>query len=399
MGTFKERLPYGLLGLLAIIALVTLLWLLVPVAGRSKTDSPSSFPGTRESGITLIDQNGATLHLNEAARRVIVIPIPMASMMMAIDGSAEKIYGMNAAAKTDLTDGLLGRMFPDAMNISTEVAGENFIPNSEALAREHPDLVMQWGDRSDAIIQPIKALGMPVLGFRYGDSLLAAEWLEMIGSVIGKPTRAHELSSWFRTRVREITDIAATIPDAEKPRVVYLIRAKAALMAVGKSTSMDSDIRRVGGINPATALPPSSTVDIEQLLRWNPDIVLLNNFEPGLSPDFFYNDPRFAEMNAVKSRRVYLYPRGGFRWDPPSQETPLATEWLFKVLHPKHADKTGDLRSHIKAAYQFLYRYSVSESEIDEILQTEKNIKSALYAELFAPLSPQPSLTLNERDE
>jgi iron complex transport system substrate-binding protein len=333
------------------------------------------------TAVTVRDQMGHQVTLPAEVKKLVAIPIPLASMVMALDGSAARLSGINSAARSDIDEGLLGRMFPAAARIPCKVAGESFAPNGEALAAAHPDLVIQWGDRGDAIVTPIRKLGLPVLTLKYGDSHWAADWLRLTGAAIGKAERGEKLATWFETRVTEIECRAAAIPAGERPRVLYLMRGRSALLVAGKNTSMDGDITSAGGINPAAQLPGFAPVGVEQILAWNPDIILLNNFERDLSPQVFYADGRFKGLAAVTKKRVYRYPRGGFRWDPPSQETPLTLDWLYGVLHPNRA--MPNLRARIVEAYQTLYGYPLSEAEIDRILRFDENGQSAHYNKRF----------------
>ncbi|MGO7165380.1 hypothetical protein ACCS78_41040, partial [Rhizobium johnstonii] len=58
----------------------------------------------------------------------------------------------------------------------------------------------------------------------------------------------------------------------------------------------------------------------------------LNAFEAKLNVDWVYNDPILSLTNAAKSKRVYKMPLGGYRWDPPSQESPLSWMWTANLL-------------------------------------------------------------------
>jgi iron complex transport system substrate-binding protein len=338
-------------------------------------------PAWGQATRTLIDQNGRAVELPATVGRIVAIPIPLASMVMAVDGGTARLIGMNSAAKSDVDEGLLGRMFPEAARIPTRIAGENFAPNAEALITARADLVIQWGDRGEAILDPIRALGIPMLTLKYGDSAWAADWLRLTGEALGKPERGEALARWFERRVDEIDRLGAAIPEEERPRVIYLMRGLSTLQVAGKGTSMDGDIRRAGGINPAAHLPGAAVVGIEQILTWDPDIILLNNFEPGLHPARLYGDSRFQGIGAVDEKRVYLYPRGGFRWDPPSQETPLSLEWLHDLFHPQRA--LPGLRARLAEAYLDLYAYRITEAEIDEVLRMTANSQSAHYRTLF----------------
>lgn len=329
----------------------------------------------------VVDQSGRRVVIPEQVARVAAIPIPIASMVMAVDGGANRLAGMHAASRADFELGMLGRMFPDAARLPVQIAGEGFVPNVEALVAAKADLVFQWGDRGDDIVRPIRDIGLPVITLRYGDSSLAAGWLRLVGAGLGKAERGESLARWFETSRDAIGKRTAGMPAAERPRVLYLQRARSGLRAAGKGTSMDGDIRLAGGVNVAAGVAGFAQVDVEQLLAWNPQIVLLNNFEPGLAPADLYADARLGGLAAIRERRVYSYPHGGFRWDPPSHETPLTLDWLFSLFHPQRA--VPGMRKRIADAYLSLYDYRLSERDTDDLLKLDINGASVHYRKLF----------------
>lgn len=334
------------------------------------------------SARTLIDQTARTVEVADHVQRVATLPIPLASMLMAIDGGSQRLAGMHPGSRADFDYGLLGHIYPQARQTPDDMVGDGFVPNVEALANGQPDLVVQWGDRGNAIVDPIAGLGIPVLTLRYGDSSLAAGWLRLLGAALGKAERGEALAGWFEQRLQQIADRAHALALDKAPRTLYLYRAQAGLQVAGKGSSMDGDIRLAGGRNVAAEVPGFAVVSPEQLLVWDPQVILLNNFEPSLSPSDIYQDPRLAGLSAVRNKRVYQFPHGGFRWDPPSQETPLAVDWLFNVLHPAEADP--NLRQRVRDAYQFLYGYTLSADEMDQLLKLDRNSGSADYLRLFS---------------
>ena len=77
------------------------------------------------------------------------------------------------------------------------------------------------------------------------------------------------------------------------------------------------------GQNVASDMGMFVEVGVEQIIAWDPEVILLNGFEAKLSPHDVYNNELLADVSAVKNRRVYKMPLGGYRWDPPNQESPL----------------------------------------------------------------------------
>ena len=329
------------------------------------------------------DQNGRQVRLPDTVSRVAGLIIPAASMVITVDQGPARLVGINPSARQEIDEGLIGRIFPAARSIRSDVVGEGFVPNVESLLAARPDLVIQWGDRGNALIDPISKLGLPVLSLRYGSSELAAEWLQLFGtSLNGREARGRELATRFLAVRASIARAASAIPVQRRPRVVYLYRMQGnAFQVAGNKTSMDSDIGLAGGVNVAAHLSGFVPISAEQLLAWKPDVVLLNNFEKDTRPSMLYANTLLASLPAVKERRVYVYPQGGFRWDPPSQESPLAWRWLFTLFHPAAASPS--LRDAIVESYHALYGYAATSADIDRVLRMTENGESRHYREKF----------------
>lgn len=330
---------------------------------------------------TIVDQNNISVEIPKDISRIITIPIPMASMVVTIDGGSQRLVAVNRSSHDDFVQGFLSKIYPEVVNIPYDIASDGFVPNVETLAKLHPDVVFQWGDRGDAIVKPIKDIGLPVLTMVYGETRYVSDWMEMTGNVLNKPARAKQLADWFVSNYAAIQDNTKNIPDTSRPNVVYLYRYTSGFVVAGKSTSYQGDIDIAGGKNVAGNLSGFAPVNIEQLLIWNPDIILLNNFEGDLTPQMVYQDARLQHLSAVVNKKVYVYPRGGFRWDPPSQESILSLHWLSLLFHPQQTHH--DFRQKMRETYELLYNYQLNDNQIDSILRKHDNENSTNYCKLF----------------
>jgi iron complex transport system substrate-binding protein len=333
----------------------------------------------------LLDQNGREVKIPGKVERVATLVIPAASMVIALDRGAERLAGIHPGARQEIAEGMLGRFFPDTKKIRADMAGEGFAPNVEALLASRADLVVQWGDRGTSVVDPIVRAGLPVLTLKSGGGggELAAEWLRLLGQgLAGQEARGRAFAEGILDMREEIAKAVAQIPESRRPKVVYLYHRQGnAFQVAGGKTSVDADIRLAGGINPASHLNAYAPVGAEQVLAWAPDILLLGNFDRDLKPALFFNGALFDSIPAVKQKRVYLYPRGGFRWDPPSQETPLAWRWLFALFHPDAP--SASLRAEIAESYRRLYAQTLDAAEIDTILKMTDNEDSLDYSRKF----------------
>ena len=78
-------------------------------------------------------------------------------------------------------------------------------------------------------------------------------------------------------------------------------------------------------------------------------------------------------------------PLGGYRWDPPNQESPLTWMWTANLLHPEVFDY--DLRAEMREAYRVLYDYELSDADIDEILWIEMQGRHGALRSVRGPMS------------
>lgn len=319
--------------------------------------------------ITLTDQEDREVTLEKPAERIVTIPMPLASGVIAIDGGADKLVGMNPLSLTALQEGILGKIFPNALNITDTVTGIDFVPNVESLAAVNPDLVIQWGGRGPEIVDPILNAGLNTLLIVYGNEDNARKYMTNVATALGKPERIEQLVVWRENVLRDIAAKVTGIAEEDRPSVLYLGRSLSDITASGASNSYNNwYIDLTGGKNAAAELQGSQSINREQIAQWDPEVILLNSFEPQLDVSWVYDDPILSMTRAAQQKRVYKMPLGGYRWDPPNQESPLTWMWLAELLHPDLFDY--DLRAEMRNAYQVLYNYELTDADIDGIIWT-----------------------------
>ncbi|GAA0594443.1 ABC transporter substrate-binding protein [Paenochrobactrum glaciei] len=331
--------------------------------------------------ITLKDQGGRTVTLPKPADRIASIPIPMASTIISIDGGTSKLVGMNPTAKSAIMEGILGKIFPEAKDIPSDITAPNFIPNIEELAATNPDLVIQWADYGADLVDPLTNAGLNVALISYGTEEKARYYQNMVATAIGKPERAALINGWRDEVAQEMAAKTKDIAADKRPKVLYLGRAMENLTASGNEGNYNAwYIDLTGGVNASADVKGNgTTISPEQIAEWNPDVILLNSFEAKLGLDRIMNDPILSLTKAAQDKKVYKLPLGGYRWDPPSQESPLTWMWLANILHPEVFQY--DLRGEMKKAYKTLYNYDLTDADIDGILWMDMQGDATNYAQ------------------
>lgn len=334
--------------------------------------------------IVITDMENREVRLARPAERIASIPIPMASTLIALDGSPRRLAGVHPLARSAFDEGILGRIFPEARRIPADITAPNFIPNVEALAATRPDLVIQWGGRGPDIVQPIVNAGLTTMLILYGTEANARRYMRDAAVAIGRPERIGPLIEWRETVQQRIAAISDPIPAALRPRVLYLQRALSRTVVAGADPNIYNHftIELAGGRNAAQGVTGFAPVSAEQIAAWDPEVILLNSFEDALTTRFIYDHPILSLTHAARERRVYKMPLGGYRWDPPNQESPLTWMWLAILLHPDRF--AFDLRGEMQAAYRVLYGHALTATETDEILRIGMQGDSAHYARFRA---------------
>lgn len=333
--------------------------------------------------ISVTDQRGKTVVLPAPVQRIATIPIPAASMLVATDGNAGRLAAMHPSSMAAAREGLLSKLYPALLGTRTDIIrGGQFQPNLETLLALRTDLVFQWADRGSELTAPMEAAGLRVLGMTYGTQADLEGAFAMMGAALAKPDKARQINEAFAAKRSQLQAVLKELTERERPKVLYLLRHVGGLRVAGAGSYMDFAIRLAGGRNAAVGVKGSGVqVNFEQVVAWAPEVVLIGGFDEA-SPALLLHEPKWAAVPAVRETRVYKMPLGGYRWDPPSQESALGWTWLAKLLHPTRV--RSDLRAEIRALYKMLYDAPVDHAAMDAILRIAVNQRSRDYTRLFA---------------
>ena len=206
--------------------------------------------------------------------------------------------------------------------------------------------------------------------------------MQIMGQVTGKSDKVQRILDYHHETRDAIAAEIESVPAEERPRVLYFLRYADEWRVSGRDTYNDFYISLAGGTNVAADGPAEFfEVDAEQILTWDPEVILLGGFDDAVPQDVYDND-LLASVSAVENRRVYKVPLGGYRWDPPSEESPLMWKWLATLLHPDTFEY--DLRTDTRDFYSWVYGYELNNAELDSILRMSLNGDAAGYEQFVA---------------
>ena len=165
--------------------------------------------------------------------------------------------------------------------------GAGSVPNAEEIAAQDPDVLLcYWtandvgGDMADDIRDET---GLPVVLVDY-DVRHAPEMFRFVGDLVGCAERGEELAAFCERKLAVIERVAASIPEEER-KSVFLAQGNDGLTTdpVGSMHVTDAlDLINTGNVAdmPGTegkgmGMP---SVNLEQVITWNPDAVLVAEF-------------------------------------------------------------------------------------------------------------------------
>ena len=329
--------------------------------------------------VAIKDSRGNELKIERPVSNVAIFPLPIPEALIAIDGGTKRLMAINPRAKTALMNGVIGQLFPEIADIRTDLVAPNFIPNVEEILKAKPDVVLQWQAKGDVRVAPMENAGIKVATVSTESRETRRGYIAMLGQILGKEDRAQAFLNWEDKTVK---DIAVVLEKAgkPKPRIVFIDSMNANEFVVfGREEAYFAASGLANAATEAGFTEGSVKVGAESLLQWNPDIIFVNYYDDAIKPDDILKHPVLGALDAVKKARVYKTPA----IDPATAAGgELAYLWFAEIGYPDLFD--ADMRKSVSDGFQMLYGKTLTDEQIDKLMQLQWNGGSAGYAETFA---------------
>jgi len=267
---------------------------------------------------------------------------------------------------------LLNIMDPGLKNVSAP-RQTNGIINIEELIKSNPQFVIA-GSVDGAIVE--KQTTLPVVYFfdsSDGTAQQTKDEVAFIGYIYNREDRAKLYGAYMDTMLALVQSRVADIPASEQ-KILYNGYDPAHLITYGGDTYMQERIETAALKNAAQEINTSGVrpgihagldqVSMEQVLKWNPDIVVIDYG----TPEDVYKDPKWSSVKAVQNRQVYRLPNGVFVWNRPTAESAvLHPLWMAKIAYP---DRFSDIsmENEVKKFYREMFMYELTDEQVQKIL-------------------------------
>ena len=248
--------------------------------------------------------------------------------------------------------------------------------NTEELVKAKPDLIFNVGpdpindqtiSQSDKLQQQ---LNIPVVVVD-GDIENTEKALTFMGKILESEDKAKEISAYCNKTMAEVLKATKNIPAEQRVKVYYAEGPKGlATEPKGSSHAQLLDILNITNVAecPNNGGGGMSNVSLEQVLSWNPDVILSWGADRGGGYNIILSSPDWKNINAVKNGTVYEIPNYPFNWfdRPPSISRFLGLKWLTATLYPDYYKV--DMVQETKQFYKLFYHIDITDADAKNLL-------------------------------
>ncbi len=324
--------------------------------------------------------SGAHNHtVTDLSGRVVFVPVTTDRVACLVGPSYEKVFLLGERKRIAVVPPFVKQMpwavkvIPNLSSVPDMASYQD--PNLEDLMSRKVDVVFFWDYTKP--VEKMVSTGIPVVVTQLSGTAeqrpasidqfrkTIKDEINIFGNVLGPNAhqRADEYNAYFDEKVNKILAVTSKIPASERPKIYY-VRGPKALTTHGQYTYTYWWVNIAGGDlvsgNMSQQVPD---VTMEQVVAWDPDIIVMGRVN---NTALITNDPKWKDIKAVKTGKVYTNPDGVMYWDY-SSEGVLLMEYLAKTFHPDLFPDL-DMKKEVKDYYARFYHYNLTDDEADRIL-------------------------------
>jgi iron complex transport system substrate-binding protein len=319
---------------------------------------------------TITDLAGKEVQIPDADHidRVVVLAPPLLSNVLDVIPS-DKIVGVNQMAFAYSNQAILEKTFPNWKSVDTSFV-TGFVVNKESLLNLKPDIILYYGNTQ---IEGIEDISVPMVDFFYmgnwDTETVTIAWDKLLREVFQNNDSGTMEKNWDsadKLASEKTKDITS------KKRVLALFMDNnGSLMASGTigagNNYIWSVIPKAGLQQIDTGFSGSMACSMEDILKWNPDIVIVfqGSAKAILSNSIAGQD--WSNVTAFKDKAIYDAPRTTYSWYVTCSDSPLMQLWMISVAYPDLYSQ-GEMKSYLSKYYKDSYGITLTDSEISSVL-------------------------------
>ncbi len=299
--------------------LIGLILFIAACGGGTQSASTPSPTGTEQRyPLTVTDDRGKQVTVTAPVARVVSVAPSSTEIVFAL-GAGDRLVGVD-----DFSD------FPAEAKALPKVGG--FRTSPEKILSFQPDLVLAIATGN--LAPALEAQGQRVVVFDPTDIDGVYKNTELLGRILDREAAARDLVQRMRARIGAVAERAKMA--ANKPRVLHELDASdpTKIYVAGPGNFIDAMIGTAGGTNVAASAPTKfPQLSVEEIIRSNPEVIVLSDATFGASPDVVAARPGWSAIDAIRRGRVY--PINPDIVSRPGPRLADGVEAYAKLLHPE----------------------------------------------------------------
>lgn len=256
---------------------------------------------SQEQAITVTDFRGKTIHLSQPAQRVVCL-IESALSGIYMLGAEESVVAVPAEVYRGQVAERYASLDVRIANKELPAPGNWDFISLEQIVALKPDLVIIWASQTDAIAN-IERLGIPVYGVMLHSFEDVYKEIHDFGLLLNQQERAEYLILHTHNSLKQLKEQNQN----RKPQRVYFMWAQGINHTSGKNSTVNQLLQAAGTMNVVDMHQEHLTVNVERIIEWNPDIIVMW-YNDKLTENDVINHPLLQGINATKNKRVHMLP-------------------------------------------------------------------------------------------
>lgn len=309
-----------------------------PTAAAETAAEPTEEPAAEPETRIVVDGIGREIEV--PAKVETIVTLGNASRMATYLGLADKMITVTSGDNNDSVVMAYGYynhdIWADLPVCSSGGYGEI---NPEVIIEASPDVILCTFEE-DIVANIEEQLGRKVVAAPQG-TLFAEDYehaLRVFGEACGVSDRAETVIAFIQECLADLDSRTSSIADDNKPTALCAaatFRGGHGIAGVYANNAVFATVNAkdvtVGYIDAQKGVE----VDKEQVLEWNPDLIVLDASNLGLVENEYAEDPAFFEsLNAVKNGELYQWPNSTSNYT--NVEIPLVNAYYIgSVMFPE----------------------------------------------------------------
>jgi iron complex transport system substrate-binding protein len=297
-----------------------------PTATSAPTFTPAptaTGPPTPTPFLRIVDDHGRTVVLKDRPQRIVTLA-PSATEMIFAVGAGDRLVG-----RDELSD------YPPEAKQVPSIGNTYPTLNTEAIVALRPDLILAPGVISPEQVKALEDLGLTVFHQSTPKDLEGIfQQILTVGRLTGNTAQAEKVVADLRARVAALEEKIRSA--SSRPKVFYELDATdpGKPWTAGPGSFIDRLITMAGGQNVGAVLSSEwGQLSLEELLRQDPDLIILGTANYGETPEKVRQRPGWNRLRAVREGRIY--PIDADRISRPGPRIVEGLEAMARIIHPE----------------------------------------------------------------